>query len=54
VARSSAGRVSVRAVAKLRQGEPSFASFKRIAPPQTSLTSLPHCTRHRGGLSCNG
>jgi hypothetical protein len=54
VPKSSAGRVSVRAVAKLRQGAPSLARFKRTAPARTSLTSLPHCNRHRGGLNCNG
>jgi hypothetical protein len=50
--KSSAGRISVRAVAKLRQGEPSSDNFKRTAPARSSLEPLPHCNLRRGRLAC--
>ena len=42
---SSAGRVSVRAVGRLRTGPAATASFRRLARPRTRFKALPRAPR---------
>jgi hypothetical protein len=48
------GRVSVRAVADLREGQPVKASFKRVKSARSALASLPKCSVKKKKLVCRG
>lgn len=52
IAASSGGRVSVRAIAPLRQGRPASAPFARSAKRKTRLGPLARCTSGKSRISC--
>lgn len=55
VPRAGAGRVTVRAVARLRTSAPARAGFRRLAARTSAFRPLPRCTaRRRGPLVCRG
>jgi hypothetical protein len=47
-----AGRATVRAVDKVRQGPPAAKRFKRIAPKRTNLTQLKRCRVNKHRVVC--
>ena len=51
IPRSSSGRVTVRAVATMRQGTPANAGFRATARPATRLRPLPRPPRLRATLT---
>ncbi|HVE67374.1 MAG TPA: hypothetical protein VNB64_02210 [Solirubrobacteraceae bacterium] len=52
ISRGLAGRVTVRAVAPLRQGTPSLTRFRATARRRTAMRALPRCRRSRARIVC--